>query len=77
MSRRAAGIALAFATAVISGVSIFVNGHAVRHFTDERYTTAKNAVAGALLLALAFASRRDGPRQPRAGGGGSPCSASP
>ena len=47
MTRRAAGIALAFATACISGVSIWVNGRAVAHFRDATvYTTAKNAVAG-------------------------------
>src|SRR5262249_10675550 len=56
VSRRTAGIALAFATAVVSGVSIYVNSRAVKHFGDATvYTTAKNAVAGALLLALALA----------------------
>jgi drug/metabolite transporter (DMT)-like permease len=55
VSTRAAGIGLAFATALISGVSIYVNGHAVKHFGDATvYTTAKNAVAGVLLLALAL-----------------------
>jgi drug/metabolite transporter (DMT)-like permease len=55
MTRRTAGIALAFATACISGVSIWVNGHAVSQFADATaYTTAKNAVAGALLLVLAL-----------------------
>jgi drug/metabolite transporter (DMT)-like permease len=64
MSRRATGIALAFVTAVISGISIFVNGHAVRHFSDATvYTTAKNAVAGTLLLVLALTSRRVAPTQ--------------
>jgi drug/metabolite transporter (DMT)-like permease len=59
MTTRATGIALAFATAVVSGVSIYVNGHAVKHFGDATvYTTAKNAVAGALLLALALATQR-------------------
>jgi drug/metabolite transporter (DMT)-like permease len=54
MTRRAAGIALAFVTACISGVSIWVNGHAVAHFPDATvYTTAKNGVAGLLLLLLA------------------------
>ena len=54
-STRATGIALAFVTALISGVAIFVNGHAVKHFGDATvYTTAKNAVAGLLLLALAL-----------------------
>jgi drug/metabolite transporter (DMT)-like permease len=61
-STRATGIALAFVTALISGVAIFVNGHAVRHFGDATvYTTAKNAVAGVLLLALA-APLLGGPR---------------
>jgi drug/metabolite transporter (DMT)-like permease len=54
-STRATGIALAFATALISGVAIFVNGHTVKRFGDATvYTTAKNAVAGMLLLALAL-----------------------
>ena len=54
MNTRARGIALAFVTAVVSGVSIYVNGHAVRHFGDATvYTTAKNAVAGLLLLLAA------------------------
>ena len=63
MTTRATGVALAFATAVISGVSIWVNGRAVRHFGDATvYTTAKNAVAGALLVtALLAFGRRSGP----------------
>src|SRR5262245_36250298 len=56
MSRRSTGIALAFVTACISGVSIWVNAHAVAHFGDATvYTTAKNAVAGLLLVVLALA----------------------
>lgn len=56
MSRRSTGIALAFVTACISGVSIWVNSRAVTHFDDATvYTTAKNSVAGLLLLAVAFA----------------------
>jgi drug/metabolite transporter (DMT)-like permease len=59
MTTRATGIALAFLTAVVSGVSIFVNGHAVRHFGDATvYTTAKNTVAGALLLILVLTTQR-------------------
>ena len=55
MSTRAVGIALAFGAALISGVAIFVNGHAVQHFGDPTvYTTAKNGVAGVLLLAFAL-----------------------
>jgi len=61
-STRATGIALAFVTALISGVAIFVNGRAVKHFGDATvYTTGKNAVAGILLLALA-APLLGGPR---------------
>ena len=58
-------------TAVISGVSIYVNGHAVRHFGDATvYTTAKNVVAGVLLLALALAvpARRSARRDTRTAG---------
>ena len=58
------GIALAFATACISGVAVWVNGHAVTHFTDATvYTTAKDAVAGVLLIALAVSwpRRRSAP----------------
>jgi drug/metabolite transporter (DMT)-like permease len=61
---RVTGIALAFAAAVISGVSIYVNGRAVKHFGDATvYTTAKNAVAGLLLLTLALNAPR-GARPP-------------
>jgi drug/metabolite transporter (DMT)-like permease len=69
LSRRALGVVLAFATATVSGVSVFVNSRAVKHFDDATvYTTAKNAVAGALLLLLALAvvgqgaAGRDAPR---------------
>ncbi|HUK45701.1 MAG TPA: DMT family transporter [Gaiellaceae bacterium] len=58
MTTRATGVAIAFATAIISGVSIWVNGRAVRHFGDATvYTTAKNLVAGILLIAILFAGR--------------------
>jgi drug/metabolite transporter (DMT)-like permease len=59
--RRAVGVALAFTTAIVSGVSIYVNGHAVKHFGDATvYTTAKNAVAGALLLIVALVALAPG-----------------
>lgn len=46
-------IALAVATALVSGVTVFVNGLAVRRFDDATvYTTAKNLVAGAVLAAV-------------------------
>jgi drug/metabolite transporter (DMT)-like permease len=55
MTRRSAGVALALVTACISGASIWVNGHAVSRFADATvYTTAKDAVAGVLLLVLAL-----------------------
>jgi drug/metabolite transporter (DMT)-like permease len=61
MSTRARGVAIAFCTAVVSGVSIYLNGKAVRHFGDATvYTTAKNAVAGLLLFALALVPMRSG-----------------
>jgi len=53
MTSRSTGIALAFVTACISGVSIWVNGRGIAHFSDATvYTTAKNVVAGAFLLLL-------------------------
>jgi drug/metabolite transporter (DMT)-like permease len=53
-SRRTTGVALAFATALVSGIAVFVNAHGVSRFDDATvYTTAKNAVAGLLLFALA------------------------
>jgi drug/metabolite transporter (DMT)-like permease len=55
LSTRGVGIALAFATSVISGVAVYVNAHGVSRFDDATvYTTAKNAVAGAFLLLLAL-----------------------
>jgi drug/metabolite transporter (DMT)-like permease len=63
MTRRSAGILLAFTTACISGTSIWVNSHAVSHFGSATvYTTAKDGVAGVLLLVLALTR----PAQPSA-----------
>ena len=51
------GIGLAVATAVVSGVSIFVNGFAVKQLPDPAvYTTLKNGVAALLLIGLAAAT---------------------
>ena len=64
LSRKGAGILLAFITACISGVAIWVNAHAGTHFTDATvYTTAKDAIAGLMLCALAVSwpSRRPAP----------------
>ena len=58
MTTRATGIALAFVTAVVSGVAVYVNSRGVAHFDDATvYTTAKNLLAGALFLALALPFR--------------------
>lgn len=65
MRTRTAGIGFAFVTAVVSGVSIYLNAHAVKHFGNATvYTTAKNAVAGVLLLALAVVPLRLAPGSP-------------
>jgi drug/metabolite transporter (DMT)-like permease len=55
LSRRTIGIGFAFGAALVSGVSVYVNSKGVSHFDDATvYTTAKNAVAGVLLVALAL-----------------------
>ena len=47
------GIGLATATAVISGVSIFVNGLVVKEFADPvALTGARNALVGLVLLGI-------------------------
>jgi drug/metabolite transporter (DMT)-like permease len=47
------GMLLALATALLSGVSIWVNGLAVKQLPDPAvYTTVKNAIAAMLLIAL-------------------------
>lgn len=74
MSTRRLGLALALATAVISGFNIFVNGYAVSSFKDATlYTTGKNLVAAVVLLAALGAlsvarSRREGFTRPRGAG---------
>lgn len=53
------GVALAFATAAISGVSIWLNGFAVKQLPDPAlYTTLKNAVAALVLVVFAAATVR-------------------
>ncbi|MBI2763574.1 MAG: DMT family transporter [Chloroflexi bacterium] len=53
------GVGLAFATALISGFSIFVNGFAVKQVPDAAvYTTLKNAIAALLLVGIATATVR-------------------
>jgi drug/metabolite transporter (DMT)-like permease len=48
------GVGLAAMTALISGVSVFANGFAVKQLPDAAvYTTLKNGVAAAILLVVA------------------------
>jgi drug/metabolite transporter (DMT)-like permease len=50
----AGGMALAGVTAAVSGVSVFVNGYAVKQVPDATaYTTLKNLVAALLVVGLA------------------------
>ena len=53
---RAKGVTLALGTAVISGVAVFMNSYGVKRFASPSvYTTAKNLIAGVVLVALAAA----------------------
>ena len=53
------GVILALGTALISGVSIFVNAFAVKQLPDPAvYTTLKNGIAGLILVGLAVATVR-------------------
>jgi drug/metabolite transporter (DMT)-like permease len=50
------GVGLALATALISGLAVYLNSFGVRAVPDPAvYTTAKNAVAAAILVAAALA----------------------
>ena len=54
MSRMRIGIGLAAMTAVISGISVFLNSYAVRELPDAAlFTTLKNSVAALVLLGVA------------------------
>lgn len=65
-SVRRTGILLALVTAVVSGVSVFVNSHGVKAFGNPTaFTTAKNMVAAALLLGVVAAGRGFGARLTR------------
>jgi drug/metabolite transporter (DMT)-like permease len=67
LSNRHRGLVFALTTAVVSGFAVFVNGIAVRRFDDATvYTTAKNLVAGLILLA-ALVALGERPAVPGAG----------
>ncbi|HUC36246.1 MAG TPA: DMT family transporter [Acidimicrobiales bacterium] len=72
------GAVVAGGTALVSGVSIFVNSYGVHSIRDPAvYTTAKNAVAAVFLIAAAgvFRALRSARRDDRArrpGSGGAP-----
>ena len=51
------GVRIAFATAAISGIAIWLNGYAIKQVPDAAvYTTLKNAVAALVLILAAGAS---------------------
>jgi len=53
------GMLLALTTALLSGVSIWVNGFAVKQLPDPAvYTTVKNAIAAILLVGVVIATVR-------------------
>ncbi len=54
-----AGVGLALVTALISGVSVFINSFGVKQLPDAAvYTTLKNGVAALLLVGLALVMAR-------------------
>lgn len=67
MRRNRLGIALALAAAVVSGASVWLNGQVVTRvdvFGDPgTYTTAKNLVAGVVVLLVAVVATRAGSPQ--------------
>ncbi|HSJ84036.1 MAG TPA: DMT family transporter [Acidimicrobiia bacterium] len=62
LDRRQTGVLLAAATALISGVSVFVNGYGVRAWTEisdpTTYTTLKNTGAALILLVVMIIGAR-------------------
>ena len=63
-SERRLGMGLALVTAGISGVAVWLNGHAITRFADATaYTTVKNLVAAALLVGLLIAAGRVRPEE--------------
>lgn len=67
MASASKGTLLALAAALLSGVTVFLNAHAVKAFGDATvYTTAKNVVAALVLLTagIMVASRQRGAPAP-------------
>lgn len=63
---RAPGVLAAAGTALVSGVSVFVNGYGVHSMPDAAtYTTAKNLVAALVLVTAVLVGRRVRPPSPR------------
>ena len=55
------GLIAALTAAVVSGIAVFTNGIAVRRFDDATvYTTAKNLIAGVVLIVAFAIARRSG-----------------
>jgi drug/metabolite transporter (DMT)-like permease len=60
---RLRGLLLALGTAIVSGISVYVNSFGVKAVSDaSTYTTAKNVVAAAVLVLLLAAARPAGAR---------------
>lgn len=65
-TRRRTGILLALVTALVSGVSVFVNSYGVTAFGNATaFTTAKNTVAAGILLLVVAGGGRFGARLTR------------
>lgn len=58
MDRTRIGIALVVTTALISGISIFLNGYAVRGFDSSVFVFAKSALVALLLGAVIVGTRK-------------------
>jgi len=52
MTNRNKGLALVFTTAIISGVSVFVNGYSVKMINPSAFAFAKNGLVALALLAI-------------------------
>ncbi len=55
---RGAGLLLVISTAVISGVSTFVNAYAVHGTNSDAFVTVRNVTVAAMLIPLALLGRR-------------------